>query len=667
MQALPVTQPTRDEQNLFVVKFADAAIPEFKEVRSKDYILYGEDNSYPDYLIYLFNKSAKHNAILNGKALYIFGQGFNNGDFIVNRLGESLNDIAKKCALDLVLFGGFKLEIIWNFNRQLAEIYYATYSSLRKGKDGGFYYAETWGYRNDPTFIPAFNPAEPYGTQIFEYNEYRPGSTYYPLPDYIGCNNYIETDIEISKFYLSAITNGMMPSKYIQFFTGNPTEDKKADIEKRFKKKFSGSENSGSIILEFLSDPSRATQITDLSDTNLDKMFIELNKTVQQEIFSGHLVTSPMLFGIKTEGQLGGTTELRTSYSLFQNTYAKPKADAISGEFDYLLSYSIWPGSYELQATEPVQQEIDIKDVLDMIPQTYIFKQLGIPEDEWPAQAKQPAAPVNTTVTNEAIRNLTGRQQQQLERIIRKYKKRQLDEATAKTLLRTGLGLSEEDINSILGIKTLMSKHLTEDEEIHIFDQYGEPKEDYEIIHSKKVAFDVNEIEADEKEFIKAGFVADLTQTESKIIGLIKKDPLITPEVIATTIGQTVELVKNKLKSLQQRGLIEAVEKEIGADVLKSWFIPEKIVLPKTEIKDQPLSKISIRYSYEGPQDSRNRPFCAKLLQLSRLYSRADIEKMSARLGYSVWDRRGGFWRHPDGEITPYCRHRWKSNIVILK
>jgi hypothetical protein len=36
-------------------------------------------------------------------------------------------------------------------------------------------------------------------------------------------------------------------------------------------------------------------------------------------------------------------------------------------------------------------------------------------------------------------------------------------------------------------------------------------------------------------------------------------------------------------------------------------------------------------------------------------------------LGYSVFDRRGGFWMHKNGTITPYCRHNWKSNIVIKK
>jgi len=51
MQALPVTQPTTDN-DFIILKFADSAVPVFKEQKNKDYIAYGEDNMYPDYLTY---------------------------------------------------------------------------------------------------------------------------------------------------------------------------------------------------------------------------------------------------------------------------------------------------------------------------------------------------------------------------------------------------------------------------------------------------------------------------------------------------------------------------------------------------------------------------------------------------------------------------------------
>ena len=86
-------------------------MPEFKEVPNKDWVLFGEDNLYPDKLLYMFNKSSKHNAIINGKVNYIFGKGLKiendpRGEALLlscNRFGESLNEVANKCVIDAVL------------------------------------------------------------------------------------------------------------------------------------------------------------------------------------------------------------------------------------------------------------------------------------------------------------------------------------------------------------------------------------------------------------------------------------------------------------------------------------------------------------------------------------------------------------------------------------
>jgi hypothetical protein len=50
-----------------------------------------------------------------------------------------------------------------------------------------------------------------------------------------------------------------------------------------------------------------------------------------------------------------------------------------------------------------------------------------------------------TTEVNESLKNLTGRQMQGIERIVRKYSKGQLTEAQAKLMLQSGYGFSEED------------------------------------------------------------------------------------------------------------------------------------------------------------------------------------------------------------------------------
>jgi len=668
--------------DIIVLKFADSKVPVFKEKRGKDYIEYGENNSYPEYLTFLFNKSAKHNAILTGKANYIFGKGYENGNIIINRTNETLNDIAKKAILDIEIYGGCRLEIIWARNGRVSEIYHCDYSTLRKGKDGGFIYKENWDPKAYPKpeeeFINAFNPADPIGSQIFEYNEYRPGVRFYPLPGYIGSNNYIETDIEISKYYLSAIRNGMMPSKMVQFYQGEPTDEKKKEIEKRFGQKFAGSENAGKFILVFNNSKDKQVDISDLSASEVDKQFVELNKTCQQEIFSGHLVTSPMLFGIKTEGQLGGNTELKLAYGIFQNTYAEPKATAFDKEINYVLNYSNFKSVYKLQPTDPIGLQFDIKDVVQSLPKQFILKELGVPEDLWAGEtiggntATKPfSEATDSAPVNDHIKNLSGRQMQGINRIIRQYDdgNGKLTRAAATALLKTGYGLSDEDVIAFLGEETqplALSFEDQQDNIIAMFDACGDSKKDFEILKSKRVSFSADEIEEDEKIYINEAFKTyDVTATEDKIIELIKKDGKVTPEVIAKAIGESKSFVESKLKSLAKKGYIESTVEKIGVDEIINRALSKGVDL-KPPVSKSPAVQIFIKYSYEGPEDSRNRPFCAKMMELNRLYSRYDIEQISQRLGYSVFDRRGGFWNN-SGTVEPHCRHNWKSNIVVKK
>lgn len=673
---------------IVMLKFADAVVPVFKEVRNRDFIRYGDDNRYPEYLTYLFNKSAKHNAIITGKASYIFGEGFENGDTPVNQLGETLNDISKKAVLDIEIYGGFRFEVLWNYARKIAEIYHVDYTTLRIAKEGnGYFYKERWDIgkdRDKGEFIPMFNPASPTGSQIYAYNEYRPMTRYYPLPSYIGCNNYIETDIEISKFYLSSIRNGMAPSKMIQFFKGDPPQETKRNIEASFKKKFAGAENAGKFILVFndANNVNQTVKIDDLSGSDLDKMFVELNKTVQQEIFSGHLVTSPMLFGIKTDGQLGGNNELQISYAIFRNTYSNPKAESYSKEVAYIMSFTGKPGEYELRPTDPIGVQFDVKDVINALPKEFVFDKLNIPleqralpnigSDNKPADATvAPAHAADESLkTNPLLTNLTAKQLQHVNRVVRQYKQGKMLAPMAKNLLRGGYGFSEDDINEILSIQTAaMSADDSDESIIGMFDACGEDKEDFQVIKSKSASFASDlELESDEEIWKQEAFKTyEVTRTEDRILELIRKDKLVTPDVIATTIGQSKAFVESKIASLQKRGYLEESTSMDGADTIIERTVPEAVSAPPPIEGTTLPTQISVKYSYEPkpglqPVIPTTRPFCIKMLKLNRLYSRVEIEQISARLGYSVFDRKGGFWGK-----RPECRHRWVSHIVVKK
>lgn len=457
------TQPTSDS-GAIVIKFADSKVPQFKELPGKDVVYFGEDNAYPQYLMYLYNKSSKHNAIINNKVKYIFGKGLKTDDtrgqyliYKCNGFGEGLNEISFKALADIEIFGGYRLKVVYDEGGAIAEIYHLPFQNVRKTKEGNFAVRDNWEELYKRTQPVIYSPFDPNATgrtvQVFEYNEYRPGTNHYPLPGYLGSINYIETDIRISQYHLSAISNGMFPSKLIQFFNGEPNEEGKKKLEKHWNDKFSGSENAGKVLLMFHNDPAKAVQISDLSATELDKQFVILNDTVQQEIFSGHEVTTPSLFGVMTSGKLGESTQLKDGFEIFKNTYVEVKQNRFEESINYLAKFMGVKGKYELKSVDPIGFTLSEAGLLalaanDAAIRQWVIDKAGI-EIEKPVISPT-GAPATEVMTNDRMTNLTGKQMQNIARISRKYGKGELTHAQALLMLKAGYGLNDTEAETFL-------------------------------------------------------------------------------------------------------------------------------------------------------------------------------------------------------------------------
>jgi hypothetical protein len=157
---------------------------------------------------------------------------------------------------------------------------------------------------------------------------------------------------------------------------------------------------------------------------------------------------------------------------------------------------------------------------------------------------------------------------------------------------------------------------------------------------------------------------ADVTESDDvKILEILQRQPLTPAEDIAKAIRKPLEEVNNRIKKLTDMNILVAAK--------SGGMRPVK---PVSELVDEPSRlKFDIRYSYEWKvgqpaNDNPSRPFCVKLMDVDRYWTRREIETLSQRLGYSVFDRAGGWWGQGAGKpASPSCRHEWRSNIVIRK
>ncbi len=646
-----------------VLTFAEARQPEYREKKGEGegYIEFGKKNDYPNYLVDLFNKSAKHNAIIKGKVNYITGNGFKikegvdpiGEQFIAqaNRV-ESLTEVLRKASIDIELFGGAYLQIIWSVTGEnLAEVYHVDYTKIRTNADNTqFWYSENWEDRKYKREVfNGFNSQLRQGTQIMYLKEYRPNLNAYALPGYFGALNYVESDIEISKHVLGNAQTGFSASKLITLPNGEPSDDEKRQIERKFTDRFTGSDGK-KFILSFVNDASRKPVIEDLGASDITKEdFGNVDKMIQQNIFAGHQITAPDLFGISTPGQLGTRQQMRDSYEIFKNTYVNDKQIFLEQVFSLLAKLHGANSELQIVPVEPIGIEFTETIIAANLTKDEIREKLGAP-------ALEPKTSSTSQDVIDAINSLSPLVANKV-----------LESMTANEI-RSLVGLIPEQGGE--DIPTAPSGfNFNEDDVVSVFEEFGVSKEDYSIFKSREVFSQVpNELEeALHLEFAEQA----LSGLEANVLDLIQKDKRITAEVIAGTIGVDLDIINRVLDGLDKRGIVSSS--------VSRGITERKLSKPLSELNAPKPSTTSfmVRYSYEwrtdipgNERDSADHPsryFCARLMQLDRLYSRAEIEAISARLGYSVFDRRGGWWTKPNGQHSPSCRHRWYAQTIIKK
>lgn len=661
----PVKLADGDIMEVGSMQFADSRIPLMEIKRGLSFVPFGDRNDYPTYLLWLYNKSAKHNAIINGKCVYIMGNGLTTdsepGKLFLQKANEkqSWDQLMKLACLDIENFGGVYFQVIpklaGGFN-----IYHMSYDRIRTNETNDrFYYRKKWNntWEQPEAEFPAFHPTCT-TSSIFYFKEYRCGKNPYALPSWVAACNWVESDIEVSRHTLTNAKTGFSASKFINFYNGEPDEDKKRRITARMENAATGAEGK-KLLIAFNNDPAKKPTIDDLGQSDLTKEnFGGIDNLITNNIFSGHNITHPLLFGIQQEGKLGSATELKTAYEIFKNTYVTHKQRQIEEIVGYFSGVANVNAEYKLKDVEPVGMELDPVQFKELLPKEWILEKFGIDS------AKYGIATASVNVQpeqmgNETLVKLSGRQQQNLMRIVRLFSQGKLTKGQASIQL-SAYGFTDDQINQYLGVDDdpqTSDEQFADDSDEFIADMfldYGDDRDNYNILKTEMYTEDDDDFK------MSFAAVSEFTEREAKILELLKKQPDLTNGQVAEALKYELNVVDTIVEDLVKREIISSVVK--GGNVIRK--INER--LPA-----QTLPEIKVLYTYELRSDvpppeliPTSRPFCVKMVKLSksRMFSRQDIQKLSERLGYSVFTRAGGFWGN-----RYHCRHTWMKHVVIKK
>jgi hypothetical protein len=368
-------------------EFDAAYVPQYQEViKNKPWVYYGEDNLFPNHLLALYQYSAINRACANsviygvkGKDLEVL-EGNPNALGMANRT-ETVYEVWEKCVIDRILFGGFCLNVVKSNDGGIAEFYHTDFSRVRAGKQdqfgniGSYYYSVDWkgveysSKKFKPIEIPAFNMTNDEPSQLFYYKKYIPGMDYYPAPDWVAGITTAQLDIEIKNFHLNNTQNSMMPSLAVSFTNGVPSEEERDAIYRQLTAKYSSTNNAGKFFLFFSENPETAPVITPITNNASDAWYSEINPQIEQSILTAWRITSPMILGIKTAGQLGGRNEMLDAYQLFLETVLKPIQSEMLKIFEKIIF---------IRDKQPIKLGVIQNQILPELQQSIIEETQGI-------------------------------------------------------------------------------------------------------------------------------------------------------------------------------------------------------------------------------------------------------------------------------------------------
>ena len=311
--------------------------------------IHGHDDFF-DAVNLAYNHSTTNAACVEGIADLIFGKGLYSKREDVNLMLQKIlpQEDVKRAAFDLKLFGNAAFQVYWNAEHtKIIKFYHVPVQTLRAEKiyDNpriqNYYYCTDWNDQRkvrDKKKIPAFETSSE-KMEILWIKNYTPNLYYYSLPDWISSFQYSIVEGELSNLHTNNILNGFLPMVMLNMNSGIPAPEERQTIEDLLYAKFTGTNNAGKFMLSFNDDVATKPTIDVIQIDNLHEKFSYVAEYAQDRILVSHRITSPLLFGIRTQnnGFSSQSEEMKTAFSILQTMTIAPFQNLILNSLDYAL------------------------------------------------------------------------------------------------------------------------------------------------------------------------------------------------------------------------------------------------------------------------------------------------------------------------------------------
>ena len=327
--------------------------PQITEDKKKEWVNYGTDNNYYQYLIDLYTNSTTNNAIINGVSGMIYGKGLDALDSSTKTDEYAAmrsifhNQCLKKVSLDLKLLGEASFQVLYKDGKVVRAEHFPR-QTLRaekcneEGQIEAYYYFHDWGKlkpADKPKRIAAFGFGNGKEPEVSVIKKYVSGYDYYCPVDYQGGLAYAELENEVSDYLINDVQNGFSGTKVVNFNNGVPDREKQMQIKNDVMHKLTGARGE-KVIIAFNNNAESKTTVDDIPLNDAPAHYEYLSTECSNKLMVAHRITSPLLLGIRTgnNGLGNNADEIKTASLLFQNVTIKPYQDLIIDTIDQILA-----------------------------------------------------------------------------------------------------------------------------------------------------------------------------------------------------------------------------------------------------------------------------------------------------------------------------------------
>lgn len=340
--------------NIDVINLAQYEAPQIVESKQKEWVTFGENNSYFQFLIDRYRKSATNMSIINNVTRLMYGKGLGVIDASrkPNEYAQVMSifnkDCLRKLCFDLKTLGQCAIQVHYSDDhKKILKAFHMDMNlvAMEKcdeyGQINGYYYSDNWEdvKKFPPKRFSAFGTSKD-KVEIICIKPYAVGMKYFSTPDYVAGTAYALLEEEVSDYLINTVQKRFSGTKVVNFNNGVPDIETQNLLQSQVKSKLTGSKGE-SVIVAFNNSKETATTIDDIPLNDAPEHYQFLATECEKKIMVSHSITSGLLLGLGSANGFGSNAdELKNAFVLFDNMVIRPLQQLLIDALEQILNYN---------------------------------------------------------------------------------------------------------------------------------------------------------------------------------------------------------------------------------------------------------------------------------------------------------------------------------------